>query len=144
MHSPIVVSVADGFPDCGPLSNSCRRDLHAALWQKSHVRSNIWIHTYGCLSESGRTLHGREARRKSSANNRQAPNGRGLDHPQWLDATYEALSKKNSNLQIAVGAIFRYERCPDVYSSDILNHIASVWIACKPLIQTLISSAPLN
>jgi hypothetical protein len=59
---------------------------------------------------------------------------------QWLEATYEALSKKNSNLQLGVGAIFRYERCPDVHKPKILNHVAQVWVGCKPLIETLIGA----
>ena len=59
---------------------------------------------------------------------------------QWLEATYEALAAKNSNLQLGVGAIFRYERCPDVHTPKILNHVARVWLGCKPLIDTLIGS----
>lgn len=55
--------------------------------------------------------------------------------PQWLEAAYEALSKKHSNLQLAVGAIFPYEQCPAVHSAEILNQIAGVWLACKPLIR---------
>jgi hypothetical protein len=58
--------------------------------------------------------------------------------PQWLEATYDSLAKKNANLQLGVGAIFRYERCPDVRTPEILNHVANVWLACKPLIKTLI------
>jgi hypothetical protein len=58
--------------------------------------------------------------------------------PQWLGAAYDALSKKNSNLQLGVGAMFRYERCPVVRTPAIMNHVAEVWLACKPLIQTMI------
>ena len=57
---------------------------------------------------------------------------------QWLDATYDALSKRNSNLQLAVGAIFPFDRCPDVRKAEILNHVANVWLGCKPLIDVLI------
>jgi len=59
---------------------------------------------------------------------------------QWLDATYEALSKRHSNLQLAVGAIFPFDRCPEVRKPEVLNHVANVWIACKPLIDTLIGT----
>jgi hypothetical protein len=55
--------------------------------------------------------------------------------PQWLEAVYEALSGRHSNLQFAVGAIFPYERCPAVNTPKILDHIASVWLACKPLVR---------
>lgn len=57
---------------------------------------------------------------------------------QWLDAVYNALSKKRSNLQLAVGAIFPYERCPAVRTPEILNHVARVWLACKPLIRAMV------
>lgn len=57
---------------------------------------------------------------------------------QWLEATYDALAQKTSNLQLGVGAIFRYERCPGVHKAEILNHVANVWLGCKPLIETLI------
>lgn len=60
---------------------------------------------------------------------------------QWLDATYEALSKRNSNLQLAVGAIFPFDRCPEVRKPGILNYVADVWLACKPLIDTLVGSS---
>jgi hypothetical protein len=57
---------------------------------------------------------------------------------QRLEATYDSLARRNANLRLDVGAIFRYGRCPDVRTSDILNHVANVWIGCKPLIKTLI------
>jgi hypothetical protein len=58
--------------------------------------------------------------------------------PQWLGAAYDALSKKNSNLQLGVGAMFRYERCPVTRTPAIVDHVAKVWLACKPLIQKMI------
>jgi hypothetical protein len=54
--------------------------------------------------------------------------------PQWLDAVYDALTHKTSNLQLAVGAEFSYGQCPVVNNPEILDYIAAVWIACKPLI----------
>jgi len=58
----------------------------------------------------------------------------------WLEIAYEALTKKRkSNLQLGVGAIFRYDQCPVVRSPDILNHVAEVWLGCKPLIETMIT-----
>jgi len=59
--------------------------------------------------------------------------------PQWLEAAYEALSKKNSNLQLGVGAIFRYEWCPAVHTPEVLNLVAKVWLACRPLIRTMLN-----
>lgn len=58
--------------------------------------------------------------------------------PQWLEVVYEALSKKRSNIQLAVGVIFPYDRCRAVQSREILDHVANVWVACKPLIRAVI------
>lgn len=58
--------------------------------------------------------------------------------PEWLEAAYNALLRKNSNLQLAVGTKFIYERCPEVRKEEILNHISNAWISCKPLINTMI------
>lgn len=58
--------------------------------------------------------------------------------PQWLEAVYNVLSGRNSNLQLAVGAKFEYERCSEVNTREILNHIAKAWLACKPLIRQMI------
>jgi hypothetical protein len=58
--------------------------------------------------------------------------------PQWLEAAYSAISNRKSNLQLAVGAKFSYKRCADVNSREILNHIAAVWLACKPLIRKML------
>jgi hypothetical protein len=57
---------------------------------------------------------------------------------QWLDAAYAALSQKQSNLQLGVGATFRYAQCVEVNSAKILDRIAGVWLACKPLIRTML------
>jgi hypothetical protein len=57
--------------------------------------------------------------------------------PQWLDVVFHALSNKKSNLQLAVGAKFMYESCPDANTPKILKHIANAWIACKPLIDKM-------
>jgi len=56
---------------------------------------------------------------------------------EWLAATYDALAKKRSNLQIAIGAIFPYKTCQATKSPEILNYIAATWIACKPLLDVM-------
>lgn len=55
--------------------------------------------------------------------------------PEWLNATYQAWSKKRSNLQIGVGAIIPYT-CDVLHSRDALDYIAATWLACEPLIKT--------
>ena len=56
---------------------------------------------------------------------------------EWLKATYDALAKKRSNLQVGVGAIFPYRTCRATKSPEILNYIAQTWIACKPLLKEM-------
>ena len=58
--------------------------------------------------------------------------------PLWLDSVYQVFSKKKGNLQLEIGTIFPYNRCKAVYSPQILDHIANVWLACKPLIKKMI------
>ncbi len=58
--------------------------------------------------------------------------------PQWLQSTYEALKDRKANLQLAIGVRFSYDRCPDVSTRVILDHIAQSWIACAPLIKNLL------
>jgi len=56
---------------------------------------------------------------------------------QWLQATYDALCHKQSNLQVSVGAVFPYGFCPSTTNPEIINTIAEVWIACKPLLDVM-------
>ena len=71
-------------------------------------------------------------------------NGKGNSvkkQPEWLQATYGGLLNRNSNLQLGVGAIFPFDRCKAVRNPEIVDHIAGVWLACKPLIETLIGAS---
>lgn len=54
--------------------------------------------------------------------------------PQWLAATYDALAKKRSNLQVGIGAIFPYS-CSVLRTKKALEYIAGTWIACEPLLK---------
>lgn len=58
--------------------------------------------------------------------------------PEWLQAVHDALTEKRSNLQLAVGAMFFYGRCPAANTREILDHIANVWLACRPLIRKVL------
>ena len=57
--------------------------------------------------------------------------------PQWLLATYDAIAKKRSNLQFAIGAAFPYERSSSVKDRSLIERVSEVWIACKPLINAM-------
>lgn len=53
---------------------------------------------------------------------------------QWLDAAYDALTHKKSNLEIAVGAKMLYGSAV-VKSRDVIPRIADAWIATVPLLE---------
>lgn len=55
--------------------------------------------------------------------------------PLWLSAAYGSfVNKKDTNYQIQMGVIFRYDHCPELRRADATGLIASAWLACKPLI----------
>lgn len=55
--------------------------------------------------------------------------------PRWLSAAYSSyVNKENSNYQIQMGAVFRYEYCQELRQPNAINLIAAAWLACKPLI----------
>lgn len=58
--------------------------------------------------------------------------------PQWLRATYDALRARRSNLQFQIGAQFPYATCPAVHGRQIVDSIAKVWLACRPIIDATI------
>jgi hypothetical protein len=59
--------------------------------------------------------------------------------PQWLEAIFDALANKRSNLQVSVGAIFPYQQCKIQKSRELLDYVAKTWIACKPLTNILLN-----
>ena len=58
--------------------------------------------------------------------------------PNWLSAAYGSfVRKRGSNYQIQVGAIFRYDRCPELRGADAIGLLADAWLACKPLVDLM-------
>ena len=57
--------------------------------------------------------------------------------PQWLDAAFNALSHKRSNLQFAIGVAFPYAYSRSVGQRAWLDRVVETWLACKPLLQTM-------
>ncbi len=55
--------------------------------------------------------------------------------PEWLKATYEVLTHRQSNLEFQIGCSFPYDTCPTVADSSIVRAIADVWLACAPIIK---------
>ena len=58
--------------------------------------------------------------------------------PGWLEAAFNVVAHKRSNLQLGIGAIFPYGRCPAIGTPEALDHIAAVWICCKPVLDTVL------
>lgn len=58
----------------------------------------------------------------------------------WPKATYDALSRKQSNLQVAIAATFMYTDAR-LHSKEVLDAIAAVWMDCNPWIQAILSGA---
>ena len=55
--------------------------------------------------------------------------------PRWLAAAYGSfVNKEGANYQIQIGALFRYDRCPELRRADSIDQIAAAWLACKPLV----------
>jgi hypothetical protein len=55
--------------------------------------------------------------------------------PRWLSAAYSSfVNKEGSNYQIQMGALFRYDRCPELRQAKALDLVAAAWLACKPLV----------
>lgn len=56
---------------------------------------------------------------------------------QWLDATFDSLKNRHSNLQLAIGMAFHYSRSCSVSSHVLLDRVVDAWIACKPLLKAM-------
>ena len=55
--------------------------------------------------------------------------------PRWLSAAYGSfVNKENTNYQIQMGVVFRYEHCPELREANAIDLIAAAWLACKPLV----------
>ncbi len=55
--------------------------------------------------------------------------------PRWLAAAYGSfVNKEGANYQIQIGALFRYDRCPELRRPGSIDLIAAAWLACKPLV----------
>jgi hypothetical protein len=63
--------------------------------------------------------------------------GRIKYQPQWLDATFEVIKRRKSNLQMQVWLRIPYvEKITD--NRGVLDLIAEAWLACRPLIDAVL------
>ena len=58
----------------------------------------------------------------------------------WMEAARHVVANKASNLELQVGATFRYNDCPAIQTPDALNHVAAAWIGCRFFIEWLLPS----
>ena len=58
--------------------------------------------------------------------------------PEWIDAIYNLLTHKRSNMQFGVEVRFKYN-CPIVQSRQVVDLFAGAWIALKPLLDFVLS-----
>lgn len=58
--------------------------------------------------------------------------------PLWLESAYDLLVNKKGNTQLGVGAVFPYAACPAIQTTKIVEYIAETWLACKPLLDTIL------
>lgn len=56
----------------------------------------------------------------------------------WLEAAYDAVAKKRANTQLAIGIVFQYSACQKLQTASIIRTFADTWVACKPLIESLV------
>jgi hypothetical protein len=55
--------------------------------------------------------------------------------PQWAQATYSALSNRNSNLEVLFGVVFAYDRCPEIRDRRAIELLSAGWRACTPIFE---------
>jgi hypothetical protein len=53
---------------------------------------------------------------------------------EWLQAAFGSFSNKNSNIQMQVGVVFPFERCPTLETPRSITLISAAWCACRPLL----------
>ncbi len=57
--------------------------------------------------------------------------------PQWIGMAYDLMTKKRSNIEMAIGVRFSYDRCDVVKPPEILDHVEAVWLAFRPVINKM-------
>lgn len=57
--------------------------------------------------------------------------------PEWIDAAYAVFVNKQSNIQLAVGAVFWYGDCEAIQNEAALDLFEETWLACKPLLDVV-------
>ena len=57
--------------------------------------------------------------------------------PEWMEVAQRVIARKDSNLELQVGATFPFEHCLAIQTPDALHHVAAAWISCRSFIRRL-------
>ncbi len=58
-----------------------------------------------------------------------------MQQRRWLSAAYDSfVNREKSNYEIQMGALFSYQRCPELRQADAIDWLVRAWCACKPLV----------
>ena len=58
------------------------------------------------------------------------------EQPEWLSATYDALTNKNANVELCLGGRMQYDYA-GVQSPEFIDRVIDSWAACRPLLDVL-------
>lgn len=58
--------------------------------------------------------------------------------PEWLKISYEILCSKKSNLQLAIGIKFNYDKCKQIHTEEAIDLCTKAILCCKDFMRTLI------
>jgi hypothetical protein len=56
---------------------------------------------------------------------------------QWLEATISAISKRQGNLNLAIGMAFTYDKSQLIRDQSFVKAVVGVWLATKPILEAL-------
>ena len=111
--------------------------LELALRHTRRVRSSkgtkpfLYVHQRHFVSQVRGITDGRiEVDMRTLAG---CPKARVNRQPEWIDAIYNLLIHKRSNIQFGVEVRFQYD-CPIVRSREVVDLFADTWTALKPLL----------
>lgn len=60
--------------------------------------------------------------------------------PEWVAALHSVVINRRANLQLGIGAHFPID-CPALHGRSALDHLATAWIGCKPVLDVVMNGA---
>ncbi len=115
--------------------------LTAAIGSSKSARP--WILVQQRRATRGQQLDVRDGRIEFDPQTAVGPKTKSADQneikpqPQWLRATFSALANKSSNLEMCIGARFRYGD-ENLRSPAMTDRVIDSWAACRPLLDAVL------